>query len=265
MKIIGVEIIDLVAIIGAGAWLPYLIKMYNQWRTKPEVRVITKRDAEIGFNALGPIFNVDLAFAVKHRDIVVSDLRMILKHEEGEEKVFECQGITQQLLTMTTPDSGAMPFEKNQSVLAIKLNQKEVEERLIRFQEASFIATKQEHVLKVGEKIAHLTTDDGTYNAENLLSTQEMKKLYTFNEQAFPWKKGKYTVTIKFNSPEKFELVDNVMEFSLLSLDIEGLVRNKDFIKLYYRRIFVGLAKDDKEIPWQWRYPALKKLNKRVN
>ena len=89
------KLIDWIAVLGALAWTPHLIGMFKQWIIKSKIRVITHRNAEIGFTTFGPIFNIRLAFAVEHRDIVVSDLKIRLKHESGEEKVFEWQGITQ--------------------------------------------------------------------------------------------------------------------------------------------------------------------------
>lgn len=250
--------LDWIAILGALAWTPHLFGMIKQFVTKSKIRVITHRNAEIGFTTHGPIFNIRLAFAVEHRDIVVYDLKIRLRHESGEEKIFEWQGITQQVGKLTTPDAGVMPFEKEQSVLAIKLNQKEIEERFIRCQDASFIASKQEYESKAVKKIAYLKAE-GKYDAEAFLREQEMTELYSFNKHTFPWKQGKYTVTIEIQSPEKFEIVDNAREFILTPLDIEELAKNKEVLELDYRRTLVGIGEDDEDIVWQWRNPALVK------
>lgn len=116
--------IDWIAILGALAWTPHLIDMIKKWITKAKIRVITQKSAEIGFSTFGPIINIRLAFSVDHRDIVISDMKIRLKHESGEEKLFEWQGITQQVGKMTAPGAGVMPIEKENSVLAVKLNQK---------------------------------------------------------------------------------------------------------------------------------------------
>jgi hypothetical protein len=253
-----VELIDWIAVFGALAWTPHLLSIFKQWITKSKIRVITHRNAEIGFTTHGPIFNIRIAFSVEHRDIVVSDLKIRLKHESGEEKVFEWQGITQQVGKMTAPDSSVMPFEKEQSVLAIKLNEKEIEERFIKCQEASFIASKQEYESKAIKKIAYLKAED-KYDAKAFLREQEMTELYSFNKHAFPWKQGKYLVTIEIQSPEKFEIVDDKREFLLSHLDIEELAKNKDMIERDYQRIMLGSQEGGEEIVWQWRSPSLVK------
>ena len=211
------KFIDWIAIIGALAWTPHLLRMLKQWLTQSKIRVITNRNAEIGFTTFGPIFNLRLAFAVENRDIVISDLIIRLKHESGEEKVFEWQSITQEVLKMTTPDAGVMPFEKAQSVLAIKLNQKEIEERFIRFREISFIASQQKYESEAIKKIAYLKAEK-KYDAKAFLREQEMTELYSFNKHAFGWKEGKYSISIEIQSPQKFQIIDNNREFLLSHL-----------------------------------------------
>ena len=151
-----------------------------------------------------------------------------------------------------------MPFEKEQSVLAIKLNEKEIEERFIKCQDASFIASKQEYESKAIKKIAYLKAED-KYEAEVFLREQEMTELYSFNKHAFPWKQGKYQVVIEIQSPEKFEIVDDKREFLLSHLDIEELSKNKDMIEQEYQRMMLGSQDGDKEVVWQWRKPSLVK------
>lgn len=253
------KLIDWIAILGALAWTPHLIGAIKQWFSIAKIRVITQRTAEIGFSTLGPIFNIRLALAVESRDIVVSDMKIRLIHESGEEKVFEWQGITQHMGKMNIPDAGVMPFDKEQSVLAVKLNQKEIEERFIRCQDASFIASKQSYVEKAVKKISYLRTED-KYNVEAFLREQEMTELYSFNKHAFPWKEGKYTVSIEIQSPEKFKIVDNKSEFLLSSLDVEELSKNRDIIEESYRRELTETNEEDGELVWEWRNPSLVKI-----
>jgi len=211
---------------------------------------------EIGFTTYGSIFNLRLAFAVKNKDTVVSDIKIKLKHESGEERLLEWQGITQHLGKMKTPDAGEMPWEKEHSVLAIKLNQKDIEERFIRFQEPSFLTSQREYVNKSVKKMTYLKAE-GKYEPNEFLREPEMTELYAFNKHAFPWKAGKYHVSIEIQSPEKFELIDNIREFSLTPLDIEKLETNKDQIELAYKDMIVGIEEEDKRQHWQWCNPTL--------
>lgn len=247
--------IDWLAILGALAWTPHLLSLARDWLTKSKVRVITQREAELGFTTYGPIFNIRLAFSVENKDIVISDLRVRLTHESGEERVFEWQGITQHMGKMTLPDASAMPFEKEQSVLAIKLNQKDIEERFVRFQDPAYLATQREYVAKAAKKMSYLKAEE-RYDPELFLREPELTDLYSFNKHAFAWKSGRYTASIEMQSPEQFDLVDNVRAFNLTPLDIERLEKNKNLLELDYKRIITG---GEEKLAWQWCNPALVK------
>lgn len=250
------KIIDWIAILGALAWTPHLISMVRNWLTKSKVRVITQKHIEIGFTTYGPIVNMRLAFAVENRDIVITDFKVWVTHESGEKKEFEWQGITQQIGKMTMPDSGVMQQEKEHSVLAIKLNQKDIVERSIRFQERSFVKSKRMYMDDVAKKKAYLEAEN-KYDATAFLREPEMTELYSFNKQAFPWKQGKYNITIEMRSPEEFSVLNNKAEFSLSSHDIEQLEKNKNSLELDYKYLLIGPQEGDSDIHWNWRYPTL--------
>ncbi|MFT7432210.1 MAG: hypothetical protein ACI971_002689 [Colwellia sp.] len=248
--------IDGIAILGALAWTPHLITLIKNYITKPKVRTITSRSAELGFTSLGPILNFHLAFSVEHKDVVVSDIKIRLKHSSGEERIFEWQGIKQSVGKMTTPDAGSMPFDKEHSVLAIKLNQSQVEERFIRFQDVAFIASKKAYENNAVKKFTYLKSEN-KFNAEEFLREQEMTELYNFIKHSFSWKEGEYVASIEMQSPEKFILIDNVRTFSLSAVDIEELAKNKDVLEADYKRLIIGQKDGDQDIVWQWRSPSL--------
>lgn len=255
------EIIDWVAILGALAWTPHLFSTIKRAITKPMVRVITNRNGEIGFTTFGAIFNMRIAFSVENRDMVVSGLKIRLHHESGEEKIFEWQRISQQILKMTTPDGSVMPYEKEQSVLAIKLNQKEIEERYIQCQETAYLNSKYEHESNAFKKLSYLKQQD-QYVSSEFIKCHEMTDLYNFIKHSFSWKAGRYITSIELESPESFNLVDNKYEFTLTPIDIEQLDKNKQNIELDYKNLMVEYKEEEfKKIFWNWSNPVLKKLN----
>lgn len=82
------NLIDTLAILGALAWTPHLFALIKNYVNKPEIRIITPRTVTVGFTSLGSIFNLHLAFAVKNKDIVITAIKIRLKHDHGEEKNF---------------------------------------------------------------------------------------------------------------------------------------------------------------------------------
>ncbi|OEF08656.1 hypothetical protein [Vibrio genomosp. F10] len=254
------KLIDWIAVLGALAWLPHVIALIRNYFTKPEVRIITQKHAELGFTTFGPIFNMRVAFAVKNRDLVVSNFRIKVIHESGEEKTYEWQGLKTQVLEMHTND-GTIPYEKKNSVLAIKLNQKDVEERIIQCQEISYIAGKKAIEDVAIKRLSFDRTQDD-YDPIKFVTCQESIDVYNYIKHAFSWKSGKYKVVFEIESPEEFTLVDNEYEFSLLPIDIEELEKNKSNIEQEYINAFVPNDHEKyKKIFWNWRNPSLYKQN----
>lgn len=254
------KIIDWIAILGALAWSPHLISIVRSYLTKPEVRVITQKIAEIGFTTYGPIFNMRIAFSVKNHDVVISNFRAKITHESGEEKLYEWQGLKQQVMKMHTND-GSIPYEKENSVLAIKLNQREVEERIIQCQEVSFMIGKRDIEDKALKRLS-FDREQENYDPKVFLKCQESIDVYNYIKHAFSWKSGKYKVVFELESPEKFNIVDNEYEFTLMPMDIEELEKNKESIEQDYLNSFIKQEDPDyKEVRWNWRNPSIHKKN----
>ncbi len=250
----------ILAILGALAWLPHFVSFIKNWVTKPQIRIITHIFPEIGFSVLGPIFNMRMAFSVKNKDIVITGIKVIVKHESGYKTEFLWQGITQQLLQMRSPDAETIPFEKEQSVLAIKLTPREVEERFIQFQNPQYLEKRKELDDKGLKKLIFLKGTNA-YEPDNFVNSEEMKDMYSFIKQSFNWKTGQYSVSFELDSPEKFELLDHQYTFSLNPMDIEALENNKELIEVYYKNIFISPneVKETPPIEWNWRNPILTK------
>jgi len=250
------KIFELIAVLGALAWLPHLISLAKSYLTKPEVRIFTQKSAEIGFSTYGPIFNMRIAFFVKNHDLVIFNFKINVTHESGEEKVYEWRVLRQQLLQMHTSE-GSIPYEKENSVLAFKLNQKEIEERIIQCQDISFIAGKKAIEDKAIKRLSFDIEQEG-FDAIEFLDCQEMLDVYSYIKHGFSWKAGKYKVVFQIETPESFNLVDNEYEFTLMPIDIEVLEKNKDSIKQEHINRFAGENHEKhKVIAWNWRYPTL--------
>jgi len=256
------NIIDWIAILGALAWTPHLFSFIHNFLTKPVIQIITPRTVSLGFTTLGSIFNLNLAFSVRNKDIVISSIAINLKHESGEEKVFNWQNIQQQIMKMRIPDGSVLPYEKEQSVLAIKINEKDIEERFIQFQESSFHIVKNAREDKLAKDITYQRKQN-KYDPKTFIESQDALEFFDIIKQAFSWKAGKYKVVINIKSPDAFTIKDNEYEFLLTAVDVDFLEHNKEYIKLDYKNYMVPQKEEDIEkVNWNWRNPELKKLNK---
>lgn len=254
------DLIDFIAIVGALAWTPHIIVLVRNWWLKPEIAIITGPSPEIGFTSYGPIFNLNIAFTVKHKDIVVSGLKVKIKHEDGEEKVFEWQGIKQEILKTYQADGSNIPHRREHSVLAIKLNQQQIEERFIQLQETAFHVDKDPLLQKCIKKAAFLSKK-GPIDPKSFVECQEMNELIEFSELSCIWKTGNYSIAIDLESPDIFSLKSNKYRFELNSHEVASLEANKEAIKLDYINMGGAPEKDEKAAIWNWVNPKLSQIN----
>jgi hypothetical protein len=254
-KLTGYEV---AAIAGAFAWAPFIWSFIKESFTKPEISIIVGNAPEIGYTAYGSIINLPVAFAVKNKDIVISGARILIKHESGDNKVLSWQGVVQHLGRANSSE-GTTPYEKEYGVLAIKLNQKDIEERFIRFQEEGFLNKKNEYEAKVLKKLNY-KQQTGSADYSSIISSEEMVELCSFIKQSFSWKAGEYSLKFELDSSEKFKLINTEYKFILASSDIQELEKNRGFIETVYKNILIPQNDNEKPniILWSWRYPRLK-------
>jgi hypothetical protein len=253
------SIFDVIAVLGALAWTPHAIILVRSWINKPEIRVITSKSVQLGYTTLGTVLNLHIAFSTRNKDIVITAIRIILKHDSGEAKQFEWQGVQQEVMKMTAPDGSILPYQKENSVLAIKLTEKDIEERFILFQQSSFHSQKTEKENTILKEVFYLK-GQGKFNEREYINSEKMQELFEYIKQSFSWKTGSYEVLIEVDSPSKFTISDNKYSFVLTPIDIQQLEKNKDFIEQYYKNILVPPTDDEyKSMTWNWRNPTLNK------
>jgi hypothetical protein len=251
------KIIDWIAVLGALAWLPHLIRYGYQFLSRPTLRIITGIAPELGFTTLGPILNLRLAFVVDHKDLVISGMRIRLRHESGADQVFEWQGLTQTLGTLSNPHMGNMPFQKESNVLALKAKVADVDERFIRFQSLDFLSTKQGIEAKASGRMMYLQRQGSDVDIEAFLRSNEMTDLYACIKRSFPWKQGSYSLMLEIDSPQTFRVLGHRYKFVLDEVDIEELEKNTVQVERDYRQRFIPRKEGEPELVWLWRYPRL--------
>ena len=56
------KIIDIIAILGALAWLPQIFAWIYHWLQKPKIQIFNEEEAEVGFIKFGNAFNIRISF-----------------------------------------------------------------------------------------------------------------------------------------------------------------------------------------------------------
>lgn len=60
---------DIVAYIGAAAWLPHILHLVYRFITKPKLKVYFNNVAEISHTSYGPIFNIRMSLLSEKKTI----------------------------------------------------------------------------------------------------------------------------------------------------------------------------------------------------
>ena len=257
------DVMNVVAVVGAAAWTPQIITWVFRFATKPKLSIYLHSQLEMGYTSLGPIFNIRCALLSKHKDAVLNKFSVILRHDSGASYTFDWAGLSEDLSEIQSPIGETVSIKKTSLPLVAKVLHTGVAQMSVRFLHEQFKVNLREASVSVMDRVSFLKTS-GKFRTEEeieaLASEQVFGELMKLFDSEFIWRAGKYTVTFEFGSPNKFKYKKSEYTFELNQDDIENLRKNLDNIKLYLIEIAkIGSISDYKlkPIDWVWRNPEL--------
>jgi hypothetical protein len=255
----NITLTKIIAYIGAAAWVPHIAYLAYKFFITPKVRIIPDETASIGFTSYGPIFNLNLAISTSRKDVIINKIFAEIKHEDGSSYKFEWKGWTESISEIKNYSGEKAVVEKVQPALAIKVPTLSLTEKFVRFQEKKFHENFNEVYDNFEEQFIYLKNNDADFIKKSLAS-KEFQDMLDFYKSQFCWRNGKYKVSFKIETPERFKLIDNNFQFELKQYDIDRLSLNNDNIKLDYSEIIKSNQEDYemKTVPWVWRNVKLK-------
>ena len=75
--------IDIIAILGALAWLPQIIAWIYNWLKKPKLSIYHDGEAEIGYIKNGNAFNLRFSFLARDKHALIDDMELVLTDKDG--------------------------------------------------------------------------------------------------------------------------------------------------------------------------------------
>ena len=244
-------IISVLAIIGALAWLPHILRWLYAWLIKPKLRFVPDSKSEIGYNILGPIFNHNFAVITEFKDALIERILLTLTHESGEKHEFIWKSLHEKGFEVTDISGGRAEYSKLQPAIALKVWVMGLIEKKILFRDYTYEKNSYDLFYKLVEKQNHLKKVDKTNYKNQLLKSKELSDFLDFVKKSFYWKQGKYTITLyAYEKSLKKPHVEN-FEFTLTKNDSERLDKNIEFIQ---QVIKVQIEYD--EVPYEkWPSP----------
>lgn len=259
------DAIDLVAIVGAAAWTPHIVTWVYRALTKPKISLHLHSQPLIGYNTLGPIFDVTFALLSEKKDAILNKISATLKHENGATYTFDWAGLSEDLSEIQNPIAPTMSIKKTLLPLVIKVLHTGVTQVSVRFLHKQFRVKLRKPGKIALDRFNHLRTTGKLkteQDVEGLVSEQEFSEYIKVYSSEFIWVAGKYSVIFEFESPNKYNYKKDEYIFELSQDDVNELKKNIDAIK----RGLIGAAKSDaisdykrKEESYVWRNPELRK------
>lgn len=181
------DIYDWAAILGALSWAVPIFQLIKEHFKRPKIMIIPN-DIELGFTSLGPILNPNLAFLVKNGDLVITNFKINVKHENGEKNTFKWHQTYQQEYEIQFGKI-PKPVSKISKIPVLKLQEENVTECAIRCRETSFIegSTPKEESVK---ELLRLSKNNEKPQIDIYRGSKELSILNEFYQDSFSWKKG---------------------------------------------------------------------------
>jgi hypothetical protein len=258
--------VDIAAIVGAAAWLPQIIGWIQKSLAKPILRLIPAAAPEIGFTSFGPILNLTCAFTTARKNAIINDIRVKLKHENGETLALQWNAIVENKSETYTAAGQTETEHSLRSVLALKVTVDDFAERLMRFWSTTFRLGFADHWRRLRARRDALERNEADIERVKHLvqRSDEYSAVVDFCRGSFYWREGSYDVEVAVYCEELKKPLINNFTFTLYQPDVQALRANLTQLEEGLMRMLFG--NEFKEtFPWNWQYPIMQKRDATMN
>lgn len=241
-------IYDILAIMGAMAWLPFIINIIKERLEKPKLKIIPDKQMEIGYTTLGPIFNINVAFLSETKSALITKVDLEIIHESNEHTYFTWTWFEESLFQMDLPQIPVY-YKKNQKAIALNVGINTLVEKKIGFQNIKF---KDD-----ADKLVKILNEDSVNLKSSGKPLVELKSYSSFNniidyaQNAFQWKTGLYDAIFKVSLAESATTFEKGLKFQLSSQDLKRLFKNVESCKSFVDKVYINVNEELNE-KWEW-------------
>ena len=209
---------DLLAILGALAWLPFIIQLIREKLKKPKLKIIPDNQIEIGFTTYGPIFNINLAFLSENKSALITKIDLELIHESNEKTEFTWIWFEESLLQLDLPQA-PISYKKNQKAIALNVEENVLVEKKIGFQSIKF-KEESDRLIKILNEDSMNIKNSGKALVE-LKSSSSYNNILDFAQNSFSWKVGIYEAKFKVYLAETSIKFERIIKLKLSNIDLK--------------------------------------------
>lgn len=242
-----------IAIVGAAAWIPQLIK----WFKRTSLELLTASTIRIGFTTFGPFVQLPVSISSQNQDVIVTNMTVRIRHQSQEERVFSWTHITEPLMHIQVPTGESVPFNRQQSVLAVKVIQEALTEKIVVFGDTRFIATMQKAINTARDHFNYLK-DQGE-EVKDMFHSKEFIQAERLSTENMFWREGAYSVEVKVLGKELRSPHRETFDLTLTRSEVDDLHANLALVKENLNNLI--MKGDDTRPQWLFTQPTIHPTN----
>jgi hypothetical protein len=251
---------EIVAYIGAAAWLPQIISWIYKAISKPSLKFISSPTLELGYTTLGPILNLTSSISASKRDALIDKITLEVVHEKGETRLLTWSFLNEKQQEIRNYRGETAEITKNQPAIALKVPTITLAEKLIGFQDLEFQAKFKLHTNKLLELESFLKKESPD-TAVKLFTSKEFRDFLDFFKNQMYWKEGEYELSVVIHEVRLRNPYIERFSFSLTKTDVERLTENCSKLEKDAKN-FLNVSSEDSDLPkWNWVYPEVQSID----
>lgn len=248
------RLIDIVAILGALAWLPQIISWVYNWMKKPKISIYHDGEAEVGYIKNGNAFNLRFSFLTREKHALIDDIELILTDKDGAHHTLKWMWYSETFYELQGP-AGNSTMAKQQNAIAINAFRDVLIEKFIGFQSVPFLEKRKQLAYKLTTLIENQRTN-GEINIDAIKRSHEYNELIRLYKNSLLWKSGEYSAVAKIHIADTNEIIEHKFNFRLSDLEIDTLNKNIEFAKSLVECEFID-AEKQLAGTWLWAKPSI--------
>lgn len=248
------ELIDIIAILGALAWLPQIISWIYNWLKKPKISIYHDGEAEVGYIKNGNVFNLRFSFLARDKHALIDDIELVLTDVNGATQILKWMWYSETFYELQGP-AGNSIMAKQQNAIAINAFKDVLIEKFIGFQSVSFLEKKKQLAYKL-TTIVENQKINGNVNIDDIKRSNKYNELIRLYKNSLFWKAGDYSAVARIHVADTNEIINHNFKFRLSELEIDTLNKNIEFAKSVVDYEFVDTTQQLTG-SWLWAKPTI--------
>lgn len=223
------KFMDVIAILGALAWLPQIFSWIYNWLKKPKLSIYHDGEAEVGYIKNGNAFNLRFSFLARDKHALIDDIELVLTDKDGAHHTLKWMWYSETFYELQGP-AGNSIMAKQQNAIAINAFKDVLIEKFIGFQSVTFLERRKQLAYKLTTFIENQRIN-GNVNIDDIKCSSEYNELIRLYKNSLFWKAGEYSAVAKIHVVDTNETIEHSFNFRLSDIEIDTLNKNIEFAK----------------------------------